>query len=72
MPPKITCGQQYGSSGSDRLFITGCYGNENALLTEAERAAFASNDFVGTKYTYGNEDGHFFESGYNFFYSREF
>ena len=31
-PPKITRGQQYGGGGTNRLFITGCYGNENALL----------------------------------------
>ena len=31
MPPKITRGQQYGGDGSDNLFISGYYGNENAL-----------------------------------------
>ena len=28
----IKCGQQYGGGGSGRLFISGYYGNENALL----------------------------------------
>ena len=31
-PPKITRDQQYGGGGSDRLFTSGYYGNENALL----------------------------------------
>ena len=30
-PPEITRGQQCGGGGSDRLFISGYYGNENAL-----------------------------------------
>ena len=30
----IKCGQQYGGGGSDRLFISGYYCNENALLVQ--------------------------------------
>ena len=35
-----TRGQQYGGGGSDRLFISGNYGNENALLNRTELTAF--------------------------------